>query len=113
MKIKSKKQIAEQLELLRLMRLAIPEYSGFGDNNHKHIDSQMGALQNVLDVPKSKEELEARLEAAWDVVDPDVGSSPFTDAYSWLLDEIEDLVEADDIWVKRGMALDKAKAKAG
>jgi hypothetical protein len=113
MEMKTEQQIKDQLELLRLERLGIPQRNFFGEDNWTPIDARTGILHDQLESPKSKTAVEDMrdnaLELGGDAPDPALQAR--IEALDWLLGDHDDMVEADDNWVKKGRALD-AELKA-
>lgn len=90
--MKTRKEIKDQIELLKLQRKGIPHHSGFGDDNWASIDMQVRVLELALE--QDEMEIEVALEDAED--------QARRDALDWVLGNTdEDLVEPSDPWVKK------------
>jgi len=106
--MKNKKEIKEQIRLLRLQRKAIPRNSAFGDDNHENIDRQVRVLERAL-AAKDQYEIEEMRDDALEVCG-DIEA--IVSAWDWACGDLsDDLVEADDLWVKR--AIEAAQGREG
>lgn len=48
--MRTTEEIKKQIDGLKLMKTGLPEYSLFGDANHKGIDAQLDILERVKDM---------------------------------------------------------------
>ncbi len=100
--MKTKKEIQAMIDLLKLQRQGIPATSGFGDDNHGNIDSQVAILEKALklddlDIEDNRDECCKH------------GSEIALSAWDWLCGDGDNLVEEDDQWVERSRTANKVK----
>lgn len=99
--MKKKSEIKNQIKLLKLQRTAIARHSFFGDDNHSNIDRQVEILEEALNLDEM--DLEELQEASHEE-----GDEAVLQAYDWVLGNLaEDLVESDDPFVKKALAVKK------
>lgn len=99
--MRTKKEIKEQIRLLRLQRKGIPAFSSFGDNNHKRIDGEIAALEKALTL--SEADVKKQQDRHMDDEDGTVLRT-----FDWILGESDESpVEdgEDDIWIKKAKAV--------
>ncbi len=97
-KVRTRKEIVEQIRLLDLQRKGIPRFSSFGDDNHKSIDRAIAALNAAL---RGRDEAASMREREFDAEDYDESTVA---ALDWALCDSDEAPVEDgenNVWVKK------------
>ena len=91
MTMKTKKEVAKEVDKLKRLRAVMPQFSVFGDDNWKKIDEQVSALQRA----EGKDERWVSESAE---VAAERGEHTVSETYDWLLGDMdENLADEGDI----------------
>jgi hypothetical protein len=92
-KVKTKEQVAAEIDKLKRLRAVMPQKSFFGDDNWAKIDAQIAALERADG--KDERWVSNAADAA-----SERGEKAVIEAYDWLLGDIDEpLADEDDIRV--------------
>lgn len=87
--MRSEQEISKEVAKLEKLKTVLPEYNFFGDNNWAVIDAQIDILkEEILD----EDEIYDREDEFGET-----GISQVLEAFQWMENEIETLVDDDDL----------------
>lgn len=89
--LKTEKEVKDQIELAKKLKLVMPRRNFFGEDNHEKIDNAVEALEKCLKLKLNQYDIEDELDELECGLEPDEACEhEGLRAYRWVLGQEED-----------------------